>query len=317
MSKRVVTLIAVMTVYTASWCCDVCGCAAGINNVGILPGFNKHFMAIRWNERSFVSSHIAAWGVENKSGNMKSREYFNTIDLWGRYYVHNRIQLFAFIPFSVNIKNTLQYGAERFIGLSDVSLISNYILINTTDSIGRKVKHNVMIGGGIKLPTGAYGIKDRNETLIPNMQPGTGSFDMLLNLVYNMRLRSYGLNYDVNYRINTPNRHQYRFGNKMNTSLRAFYWYNVKRSVLMPHGGFYFEHGMKDFKHGIKRIYTGGYVFMTTVGMDVYIGNIGMALNYMHPLKHRIAEGYVRPQQQFTVTLNYLFSNPGKLKKQP
>jgi hypothetical protein len=305
MKKYYLTLLLAVFSFHIIMACDVCG-VAGTNSLGILPGFKKHFVAVRWNERSFLSKHSPSISEAGTYSATKSKEHFNTLDVWGRFYLHKRVQLFAFVPFSVNTKIDDAFGTDRFIGLSDISLVTNYVIINTGDSLKQKVKHNLLVGGGIKLPTGKYGRKGEAGIMIPNMQIGTGSFDFLLNTVYNMRVKSYGINYDFNYRINTANRKQYLFGNKFNTSVRGFYWHNIQKSVLMPNAGLYFEH-MKDFKNGSERVFTGGYSLMATAGMDVYIRNFGIGFNFMQPLKNNFAQGYVKPLQRYTINLSYLF----------
>jgi hypothetical protein len=306
MIKHFLALLYAMLFFNTLFACDVCG-AAGGNSLGILPGFKKHFIAARWSERSFVSSHTPSLSETGIYTSTKSTEHFNTLDIWGRFYAHKRVQLFVFVPFSVNTKIDAEFGTDRFYGLSDISLMTNYVVVNTGDSLTHKVKHNLLLGGGIKLPTGKYGKEGAANMVIPNMQLGTGSFDFLFNTIYNLRVKSYGINFDFNYRVNTVNRKQYQFGNKFNTSIKGFYWHNIQRSVLMPNAGFYFEHSMKDFKNGIERVYTGGYSFMATAGIDLYIRSFGIGFNFMQPIKNNFAQGYVKAQQRYTINLTYLF----------
>ncbi len=306
MEIRTWLLLTMLMGTTASLACDVCG-AAGSNSLGILPGFKKHFVSLRWNESSFVSRHTPASPESGTFTTAQSKEFFNVVDLWGRFYVHKRVQIFAFVPLAVRTKIDEDSGFERLSGLSDVSLLANYVILNTGDSLNKKVKHGLQAGGGIKLPTGRFGVVSNNELVIPNMQPGSGSFDVLFNAVYTLKVKSFGVNYDVNYRINTANKHQYRFGNRTNTALRGFYWKNIQRSVMMPYAGVYFEHADKDTKRQNVREYTGGQILAASIGMDVFIKNFGMGFQFMQPIHSSIAQGYVTPFQRWTTHVSFLF----------
>lgn len=287
--------------------CDVCGFAINSLNTGILPGFRKHFVALRWSERSFVSEHTLPAIETGAYSPIRSKEAFHTIDLWGRYNPHRRLQLFYFIPFGIHQRTEEQIGTERFYGPGDMSVAINHILLNTGDSAHQQVKHTLLWGGGIKLPTGKYGIKNKNDIVVPNMQLGTGSVDFLLNASYTIRLGAFGFLYEAGYRIHTSNRRQYRFGNRLNSALRALYWYNLRRSILMPHIGMFFEHASRDRKNHIQRHYTGGYMLQATAGIDIFIRNIGMGMSFMQPAFHYLARGFVHPRQQYLVQLTYFF----------
>src|SRR6187402_3379639 len=116
MLKNIITLLCAMLIFNTLWACDICGCAAGSNSLGILPGFKKHFVALRWNERSFTSSHTPSLSEDGSytATETSSKEYFNTLDVWGRFNVHKRLQLYAFVPFSVHAKIDNEFGTDRF-----------------------------------------------------------------------------------------------------------------------------------------------------------------------------------------------------------
>lgn len=304
-------IFALIVLFTTSFniavACDVCGCSGGGHSQGILPGFKKHFVAFRVSERGFDSRHIPLISRPEQEG-QTSKEYFTTFDLWGRIYLHKRLQLFTFIPYVYNVQNDSEFGTDIVKGLGDVSTMLSYVVFNTGDSLTHKLKHSLTLGGGIKLPTGKFGIKGENsEILIPSMQPGSGTVDFLFSAAYNIRIRSFGINYDVNYRINTENKKQYRYGNKTNSTIRFLYWKTLDKVVLIPNTGFSMEHSAQDWNKGRYRTYSGGYVLSANLGVDTYIKNIGISVLFTQPFSYNIAKGFVDPVQRWTLNFSYLF----------
>ena len=82
--------------------CDICGCTANGQSLGILPQFYQHFIGIQYQYRSYHSQ--GAMSVDGTAGT-SSNEYYNTLQLWSRYYIGKRIQLFAFVPYTSNVQH--------------------------------------------------------------------------------------------------------------------------------------------------------------------------------------------------------------------
>jgi hypothetical protein len=162
--------------------CDVCGCSLGGNYFGILPQFNKNFVGLRWSQAKF-HSYIYGGAVLPAQ---YSNDTYNKVELWGRYYVNEKLQVFGFIPYAYNNMN----GSDQVVsahGLGDVTLMANYLIINTGGDRTRLFKHSLMAGGGIKLPTGDFKLEDKGKIINRNFQMGTGSVDFLISAVYTVR----------------------------------------------------------------------------------------------------------------------------------
>jgi hypothetical protein len=85
------------------------------------------------------------------------------------------------------------------------------------------------VGGGVKLPTGAFQQSEEGALINPTLQLATGSSGFPLYLIYTLRYKRAG--------INTANKHGYRFGSCSNAIARFFYWQQVKKPGLLPHAG--------------------------------------------------------------------------------
>ena len=78
---------------------------------------------------------------------------FNSTELWGRFYAGKKFQLFAFVPY--NHFKQIETGVTTIEqGIGDITLAANYTIFNTADDLSKDFKQTVLLGGGVKLPTG-------------------------------------------------------------------------------------------------------------------------------------------------------------------
>jgi hypothetical protein len=288
----------------AAWpssACDICGCSSGAYFSGILPQFNRNFSGIRYTYRGFITSHPTS-----DASVLKSKDQFHTVDAWGRFYPHRRVQLFTVIPVNY-ITQTESGGTTSSIGLGDMQFYANYAIIQTPDSLESNWKHTLLAGGGLKLPTGENNYMRNGERLIQNLQPGSGSWDVLMNVIYTVRYKGWGLNLDANARINTTNNQGYRFGNRVNGSAKFFYWARYRHWSFLPNIGLLGDFGAQDSDKGIKIRETGGYSVLGTVGLDLYFKRLITGFTFQQPLAHQLADGAVKPLQRYSVSLSFLF----------
>lgn len=283
--------------------CDVCGCSVGGNYFGIVPQFQKNFIGLRYQYRAFDSEHLTLFPGEKP---LRTHEAFHTTELWGRYVPHKKIHLFTFIPYNYYTKDEEQIRSVVS-GIGDVSLVANYIIVNSGERADKKWKHALQIGAGIKLPTGKSDrIMEGSDVLLPSLQAGTGAFDIPLNLIYTMRHKQWGVNMESNYRITTINKRDYKFGDRANASLRFFYWQKVKNISLLPHLGTGFEYGFMDKDKGVWREYTGSSVVLANAGIDLYYKRIIVNFSTQTPLYQHVAKGQIAGKQRFSVGISML-----------
>src|SRR5690606_7301085 len=153
----VLVAVLMVTVVDTAQGCNVCGCGVGTNHHGILPQFQKNFVGVRYHNKTY-RSHL---GMEHAA--MYSNEHFQSVELWARFYPAKRVQVFAFLPYKIN-ERTEGSDVLRLRGIGDASVSVNYSLINTYDSALATLRHNLMIGGGVKLPTGNFQARSEEHT---------------------------------------------------------------------------------------------------------------------------------------------------------
>ncbi|WP_264788589.1 transporter [Aureispira anguillae] len=305
MRTILIILCVVLLKATAIQACDICGCGVGGYYSGMLPQYHKNFIGLRWRFSYFKSD----LGHEGENIAAYSKEYFHSLELMGRFYPHRRVQLLAFVPLNYHLRNA-PTETNALVGLGDLSVLALYNIYNTSFIAEKNTKHNLLVGGGIKVPTGSFQRKDAAGALLtPSLQLGTGSVDFLITGVYTLRHKRWGLNTNVAYKINLPNKNTYQFGNQLTASATAFFLHKIKNKEwgLMPKLGIAFEQAKYNLKYGYKRINTGGNQLIATAGLEMYYKKIQLGLSYQQPTWQNLSNGLVEAGPRFMANINYLF----------
>lgn len=290
--------------------CDFCNCYLGLN-----PGYNKNTVGFRSSLRNTSleipgqNLRISHFGeghpVEDGGGMLE--ETFLGFELFARLYPTSKLQLIVNMPYSIN---TIDYNqqSETRSAFSDLTLMGMYQLANTTTLDSMRVRHRLFGGAGIKLPTGKY--KTPEDVTIPmadHLYSGTGSFDVLFGVSYLGKFRNFGWNVDLNYKLNTKNSLDYKFGNTINLVPRVFYEYKLHSFILYPHLGVAFEKGAADEDDGLEQTDTGGQMIFGTGGLDVYYKMVSLSSDVRLPVYENMADGMPTDKSWFITSLNFHF----------
>ena len=277
--------------------CDACGCGVGSYQFGILPQQNKSFVGIRYQTKSDASSPYH---------DLQTKENFQTLEVWSRFYPVKRVQVLALLPYNFNRQET-DGKVNKVQGVGDALVLVNYNLLNNADSLYQKVKHNLFVGGGLKLPTGHFTKEAEGTELNPNIQLGTGSLDFVANAIYTIRYDKIGLNTNLTYKYNTANKNEFRFGNKLGAGSALFSVLKIKEMAIMPNLGFSTEISGKDSHYGSELDESGGYVNFLTFGTEVYFKNFSTGATLQKPVSQNVSAGYVQTNNRFLTHLTFMF----------
>lgn len=304
-AKFVGLLLLGVSVVVPAAACEICGCSVNGYQFGILPQFKKHFVGVRHQYRSFRSQHLVSQQLYIY-GN-QSKEYYHSTELWGRWQAGKRVQLFAFLPYH-HFKQVEAGTTSRANGLGDATLMGYYTAFNNAGKLHKTFKQTLQIGGGIKLPTGRF-LTNRGEAeLNPHLNTGTGSVDYFLNAMHNMRYKRFGLTAEASYRINSLNDYQFRYGNRLTTAARFFYWKDVSKTTsVLPQLGITWERSARDILYTDKQPFTGGTATQLVTGVDVFMPHVAVNLSYHQPIQQNLARGLVTLNPQVMVGLTYIF----------
>jgi len=283
--------------------CDVCGCSAGGYYLGILPQQNNNFLGLRY-RNSVYDGHggLVTYGAH---------DVFQSTEIFGRFYLHPRVQLLSFVPFNFN--HRMQTDREMWVkGLGDVMVLANYQIWNTANGKNTSgFRHSLFLGGGLKLPTGQFRFSTTDATQVDNanFQLGTGSLDYLLSASYTLRFKTFGLNLEGSSKFNGSNADDYRFGTRLSGNGNFFWIRQLSAKVgLMPHAGIYAEKSGYDHQKNEKIDFTGGTLVAGNLGLDVYLNNRwSLGLKYQIPLYQNLGGGHLEAKRRLMAQVMVLW----------
>lgn len=288
--KKTLLIIVFITAGLNSFACDICGCGGGNFYMGLLPHFKSKFIGLRYHYMNY-NTRLAA------DSSQFSRNFYNTIEVWGGLNAGRHWQLLGFIPYHLN-KQIDDDGISHRNGVGDITLLANYqVLHKMTRGNRRGTEQQLWIGGGVKLPTGTFGVnvKDPNLTVRDvNAQLGTGSIDFLFNAIYNVRVGNCGVNTIASYKLNMA-KDAYRFGDKLTVNSIAFYSFPVGKEInLLPNIGAMYEYTAGDVLHRQPVDATGGYIATASAGVEMNLQRFTVGLNAQAPFSQHYADGQTR-----------------------
>lgn len=301
MKKFFIFLIVSSGIPVFSLACDICGCGAGNNYIGILPEFRKQVFGVRYRYNT-LHSHV---GINGSSTYLTTKENYRIMEAWGGWNIRKNIRIMASIPYNFN-NRTNQGITKTKTGLGDISIWGYYQLINKKKTVfkSKLLVQTLWAGAGIKLPTGKYNPSDKNNgTSDVNLfQLGTGSFDFNTSLMYDVRLQDVGINLTANYKINTTNKYDYRYGSKLNLNTQLYYKFNIKNKiVLAPNAGIQYEYSDNDTDKTFSVAVSGGKLVSGMAGMEIAYKKIAAGFNFQTALSQQLAMGIVKAGNRFMI----------------
>ena len=276
-----------------SFGCDICGCGVGNNYVGILPDFSRHIFGLRYRYSSMFT-HVGVGGITTY---LTSKEKYNTTEAWGGWNITQNIRVMASVPYSFNDRIN-QGNTQSKNGIGDVNISGYYQLLNSKHTISRKLLvQSLWMGGGVKMATGRYNPLDKSSaTDNANLfQLGTGSYDFSIGSMYDIRLQDAGINLTSNYKMNTRNRYNYRYGNKLNINSQAYYKFRIQKKLLLaPNAGVQYETAGMDNDNAFAVTVSGGNLLLATAGVETAFHKLAIGANFQTPIAQHLANGIVK-----------------------
>lgn len=304
--KKLTVLLVTLFCFTKAGACDICGCGVGGYYIGILPEFHKHIFGLRYRYNS-LRTHLGSGGSTTY---LTTRERYNTAELWGGWNIGKKFRIMAAVPYVFN-ERTNQGTTNTKNGVGDISINGYYRLFNNKRTVfsGKLMVQSLWIGGGIKLPNGKYTPADKlNTSQNTNLfQLGTASYDFSLHAMYDVRIQDAGLNIAASYKINTANKYDCNYGNKLNTTAQLYYKLRVKNKfTFAPNAGVTYENSKKDIDNKIVVDVSGGNLLLGTFGIETSFKKISLGANCQTPLSQNLANGFVKANNRMMLHVSFL-----------
>lgn len=303
MKKYLFILLTAISIPLLSSACDICGCGVGNSYIGILPDFRSHIFGLRYRYNA-MQTHI---GVGGTVSYLTSSETYQTTEAWAGWNIGTHFRLMASLPYGFNQRSN-QGIQTRKNGLGDISLSAYYQLLNKRHTVqgSNILVQDLWLGGGIKMATGEYNPKDKSSTNnnANLFQLGTGSYDFVLNAMYDIRLQDMGMNISASYKLNNENKYHYAYGNKLNLNAQVYYKFRVgNRFTIAPNTGIQYEDTGNDTDNGFTVTVSGGTLFMGTLGVETSFNKIAIGANFQTPVSQNLANGIVKADSRCMIHL--------------
>lgn len=302
-----ITLILLISSAISSHACDICGCGVGSYYLGILPEYNKRFIGLRYQHKT-LQTHL---GPQGERTPLATDEVYQSTEVWGGWNIGSQFRVLGFVPYNFN-KRESQASAGSKNGLGDIAFMGYYNLVNSMTVLSeRMLVQSLWVGGGIKVPTGKYEPSERLaiQESPNNFQLGTASTDFTLNAAYDIRYQDLGLNANVNYKMNTANKYNYRYGNKFTSNLLAYYKIRVAKKVtIAPNTGLLFETAdldIEDKKFEIES--SGGYSLSAVAGFELGMDGLSFGANYQNVISQELAGGRAKAGNRLMIHMSVPF----------
>ena len=301
--------------------CDICG-----NYMGITPYDNKSSISLLHRYRVFngyknyqTQSHFfptSAYRVMHGgahsdsliSNTYSSKDYesYKIVELRFKYFVVQRLELNVFLPL-VNNKSKTNGVYNNHTGFGDLSFNAGFHAI--TPKADKKIRHKLIVGLGIKLPTGNYYAHDVNSDRLPfEMQPGSGSIDGFGYLNYVCMTKKIGASMSLNYKINGKNKFQEKLSNSHNDFISVFYRLQYKEVSFYPsvQANYEFTEGLK-IKNVLQQN-TQMNSLLLGPGLDIYYKSFSINTSWQFATFEDVRDGNLKSAGRISLGLNYSFS---------
>ncbi|MCL5021845.1 MAG: hypothetical protein M1497_00470, partial [Nitrospirae bacterium] len=153
-------------------------------------------------------------------------------------YVRNTMDMEMFMSMGMGMpKEWMEHAMEPVEDIGDVTVMGLYRLYTDRDIRPTDV---LTFGVGVKTPTGSSTKRTSTGKFVhAHMQPGTGSWDPLVSLVYTKMVNPFLFQADASYQITTRNSNGYEFGDSFSANLSGKY---AVTSFFNVTGGFTYLH---------------------------------------------------------------------------
>jgi len=286
MKKILIALILFVSLTQQSSACEICGCGVGNYYIGLLPQFRSHFIGFRYHYNKFNTRLVS-------DPSQYSKDLYQSVEIWSGWNIGKHFQVLAFVPFNFNHQISDE-GTTNLKGLGDAMILANYKVfdINSKTNSGKNINQQLWIGGGLKLPTGKFEIEanDPDVASMANMQLGSGTTDVLLNGMYNIRAGKIGITTQANYKINGTNKDEFQFGNKFSASSFVSYGFNSKATMISPNFGLLYENTSESKLQNSKVDLTGGSLLQGAFGVEIGFNKVSIGVNAQLPISQNFAK---------------------------
>ena len=275
--------------------CDACGCAATSTANGIENLMNASFIGVRYLNQFYKAKENAF------SNELNQKQTFNTIQLYARIPVHNKIDVSVSLPYHIHQKEGL--NTTKINGFGDINVMGIVKIIEAKET-KNQFKHALTTAIGVKAPIAKFN-QQNAETTNPSFQLGTGSWDTQLGLNYQISYKKTAIQLVTDYNLKGENKYNYKFGNQWNQLIQIQQLLVDKKYKLAGKVAFQNELFEQNKQFGEKIPKTKGNLQTLKFGLEAAVEKINFGIEYYQPLHTDLNNGEIELKNRVGVFINY------------
>ncbi|MEX1188956.1 MAG: hypothetical protein WED33_06840 [Bacteroidia bacterium] len=284
--------------------CDICGCSSGGLSGGLFPQFQNNLLGVRYAPSVFT--HPRTPGNFNGLSQV-NRDIYHDGEVFFRWFPKKKLQLWVNAPYRLRLREE-SLRTTLIQGLGDIQISGLYTLIQK-DSSAFKWRHLLLAGGGVSLPTGKYQQRDETLTILPvGFQVGTGSWSASANLLYMLRIKSWGAVLQGDFRSYSVNERQFRKGNVTGAQATVFRQFNLGKSVrAFLNAGIRLEQLSADEEFKNEKLNTGSKSSWFNASIDFFVGSALISVQTQLPMSQDYAGNQPVPGVRNSLSFAWLW----------
>jgi len=300
--------------------CDICG-----NYMGITPYDNKSSISFLHRYRVFNGyrnyqntsrffphsayrvahgdPHSDSLSAGNYAYSSDDFESYKVFECRFKYFMTERLEFNVFVPLHNN-KSKTNNVVNRHTGLGDISFNAGFHVI--TPKAEEYFRHKLIVGAGIKLPTGNHYAHDQNGNRLPfEMQPGSGSFDGFGYMNYMFAANNMGANISINYKVNGSNNYHEKLMSGHNHYMSLFYKLNCKDMIVYPslQANYEYTKGLAVYDVLSKNTHVNS--LLLGPGLDIYYKSFSFNTSWQFTTFETVRDGSLKSVGRISFGINY------------
>ncbi len=252
--------------------CDMCSLYLGLHPNLVKNGINVRYRYSLYNSKT---AHVHNGVAHSNNAQVRT---FQTMELWGQMNLGKKMQVVLMLPFVMNSVEEKGKVVDAYNSIGDIQSLIRYQVYRSDPE--KKLTSRLILGVGIKAPTGKYDINSNEGYLDQHIQTGSGSWDFLYNLGFLTKYKKLSLNQELLYRMNTENELHFQFANRFSSNTTVYYTINNKNISIIPSLGYLFEFAKEDLQDDKLIQNTNGILHYAVAGIDLYYKYLNFNLGY-------------------------------------
>ena len=318
-------LLSLLLLPSSAGACDFCNCVMGINpfytnmnRIGLTTLLQRshrdggevlgmHGSKHNLSSNPFEKLLHGGAVIDSAGVILPETEQRLTLELSYRHHLSQNVIVTALLPFTMSRVESVGTFSVR--GFGDATLLGHYVF---GDLFSDRTPSTLLVGAGVELPTGSNNMRDDYSDLIdPRFQPGSGSVDVVGNVLLTVPVDKWVLGFDGYGKLNNSNGRGDRIGNSLaltGTASHELYRNNPANVALIGVAGVRAEFTGKDYVADSPDFTSGSSVLWGNVGTQLVIGSLKMNVTGLIPFAQHREVGGSNEHVRFSAGVGYEFN---------